>query len=377
MHVSSGTGAFCGTPWAPPPKVAPRRRRPRTRVAFRKGAYVSSGGAWTRLDTRGASGADGRGRRPLPPADRAGVDCGCGRRFRDDRAVAQHVAAGGCPAARRRVRILYAHGLEAGPGGFKVRALGAWADVNAPNMEVSLYNPFPANSLLRNYVLGGFDAGAAARASLAGCVAIQERALAAGAHTCDVLVASSWGGAVALALLASGSWAGPAAPRRARRRRPRRPSRGAPTARPPTRRRPPRRKRRDRADRRRASVCSAARFLGEGGGSKKGRPRAINPPDPPRRLAAPRGADGPPPCRGPRRHARPWSGDGRRDARGRRPRRRPRPPRAPPGQAPRRPPPRRRLPSRRPAETQRVTAPRAAFLRPFRGPFRGRESRRA
>lgn len=141
---------------------------------------------------------------PLAPVAPAGLACShCARTFKDDRALRQHAA--NCrPRARRRVRIQYVHGLEAGPNSFKARCLAKWADVTAPDMATSLWNPFRENAFLRRF-LTHISWGAAAKDVLDRCVAIQREALAEP----DVLVASSWGAAVALQLLVDRAWTGP------------------------------------------------------------------------------------------------------------------------------------------------------------------------
>ena len=51
----------------------------------------------------------------------------------------------------RDSRVLYCHGLESGPNGYKVRALRERGlDVVAPALQMSLWNPTQKNSLLRS-----------------------------------------------------------------------------------------------------------------------------------------------------------------------------------------------------------------------------------
>ena len=115
-------------------------------------------------------------------------------------------------------RVLYCHGLESGPGGYKVLQMREQGlDVTAPAMKMSLWDARESNSLVRSlfspsallsrwpsqWLPGAMDD------SFDACVAVQREALAARAGHYDVLVGSSWGGAVAAALLASGSWQGP------------------------------------------------------------------------------------------------------------------------------------------------------------------------
>ena len=115
------------------------------------------------------------------------------------------------------LRVLYAHGLESGPNGYKVVQLRAQGlDVVAPSLKMSLWDPRQSNGLLRSllspsallqrwpwhWLPGAMDD------CLGACVAVMRSAVA----DCPdgVLVGSSWGGAVAAALVAGGSWSGPA-----------------------------------------------------------------------------------------------------------------------------------------------------------------------
>jgi hypothetical protein len=111
------------------------------------------------------------------------------------------------------LRLHYCHGLESGPQGYKVQSMMAWATVVCPDQEMSLFNPLKANSIVRSLASSLFTtkpadwASQAFCSSLERCAQVQRDALAADT---DVLVASSWGGAVALKLLADGSYSGPA-----------------------------------------------------------------------------------------------------------------------------------------------------------------------
>ncbi|KAL3892640.1 MAG: hypothetical protein SGPRY_014933 [Prymnesium sp.] len=114
------------------------------------------------------------------------------------------------------LRLLYCHGLESGPHGHKARWLAEWAGgLTSVDMRVSLANPLPSNSLLRS--LGAaivsrprreWLASAVGR-SLESCAQLQRDAIR-DSGPFDALVASSWGAAVALKLLAEGSFCGPA-----------------------------------------------------------------------------------------------------------------------------------------------------------------------
>lgn len=89
------------------------------------------------------------------------------------------------------MRILFVHGLESHPGGSKVRALREQGfEVVAPDLRPAL-------------------AAAADRAeALAGCAAAVEAALTPD-RAPDVVVGSSWGGAVTGELVRRGRWSGP------------------------------------------------------------------------------------------------------------------------------------------------------------------------
>ena len=112
------------------------------------------------------------------------------------------------------LRLHYCHGLESGPQGHKVKSLLKWAEsVVCPDMEMSLANPLKRNSILRSLGQAMVTswpsewASVAFSLSLERCAQAQRDALEL---TTDVLVGSSWGGAVALKLLADRSYRGPA-----------------------------------------------------------------------------------------------------------------------------------------------------------------------
>lgn len=151
------------------------------------------------------------------------------------------------PEARggARPRVLFLHGLESGPGGDKVQQLrAAGLDVVAPDMEMSLRRLDRRNSVVRNllrlpetraaaalavttalvggrrgWLTAGLGAAAwirvrgatlrrnALRRSYEACIAIQREAIERVRP--DVLLGSSWGGAVAVELVARGAWRGP------------------------------------------------------------------------------------------------------------------------------------------------------------------------
>ena len=82
--------------------------------------------------------------------------------------------------SERRLRVLFIHGLEGSPQGAKARFLAEHFDAHTPAMDTS---------------------------DFAGCVAQQARAIAEFGP--DVVVGSSFGGAVLVKLLADGAWSGP------------------------------------------------------------------------------------------------------------------------------------------------------------------------
>ena len=77
-------------------------------------------------------------------------------------------------------RVLFIHGLEGSPQGSKARLFDAHFDALTPAMDTQ---------------------------DFAGCVEVQREAIES--FRPDVLVGSSFGGAVAVALLAAGAWRGP------------------------------------------------------------------------------------------------------------------------------------------------------------------------
>lgn len=115
------------------------------------------------------------------------------------------------------MRILYAHGLESGPEGYKATQMREQGlEVTAPSMDMSLWDVRAENALLRKllspaslftrwpstWLTSAMDD------SFSACVGVMQEATATGSY--DVLVGSSWGGAVAAGLLATGAWNGPA-----------------------------------------------------------------------------------------------------------------------------------------------------------------------
>jgi len=138
-------------------------------------------------------------------------------------------------ATPRPPRVLFMHGLESGAFGSKARWLSERFETAAPDQQVSAYNPLRRNGPMAACLAYVFSFGAAARyaggsigLSVAGlasaglvpflqwrmrvamrrCVALMEVALRR--EKPDVVVGSSWGGAVALKCIEQGYWAGPA-----------------------------------------------------------------------------------------------------------------------------------------------------------------------
>ncbi len=147
------------------------------------------------------------------------------------------------------VIVQFAHGLESGPQGTKVSHLTeAGFSVRAPDMQMSVRNMKKTNAVARNLLrlpeVGALGAavavsagvaaakrdarplwlglgvgvglaamrypawrGQAMRRSFEACVAIQAEALEQ--YGPDVLLGSSWGGAVVLELVRRGVWSGP------------------------------------------------------------------------------------------------------------------------------------------------------------------------
>lgn len=84
------------------------------------------------------------------------------------------------PGSKNLIRVQFIHGLEGSPQGTKARLLAAQFDARTPSMETSDFE---------------------------GCIETQRECLAEFGP--DLVVGSSFGGAVAVALLQRGLWAGP------------------------------------------------------------------------------------------------------------------------------------------------------------------------
>ena len=137
--------------------------------------------------------------------------------------AAAAAAAAAAARSRRNLLVHYVHGLESGPNGFKARVLRKDFEVAAPDMEMSLWNPFKQHSAARNVLrrmvsLQSVAIEGALQDSFQQCIEVQKNALpTAGKQEQEVvLVGSSWGGAVACALVALDLFRGPAGKFRAR-----------------------------------------------------------------------------------------------------------------------------------------------------------------
>lgn len=150
------------------------------------------------------------------------------------------------PRGDRPIRVLFLHGLEGHPNGSKVRAMRAQGiDVRAPDLKMGVLRWRRENAVIRQFVRLGevrlvssvlligllamsWDArsglvsvgalawmvgrwralfSAALHRSFDACVDIARAAVTA--SDVDVLVGSSWGGAVAGELIGAGAWVGP------------------------------------------------------------------------------------------------------------------------------------------------------------------------
>jgi pimeloyl-ACP methyl ester carboxylesterase len=94
-----------------------------------------------------------------------------------------------------RLRVLFMHGLESSPMGDKARYLATRFDATTPAMDTRAFQKTPTL------------ADPVARASFELCVAQQARAIVDARP--DVVVGSSFGGAIAVLLLSRGAWRGP------------------------------------------------------------------------------------------------------------------------------------------------------------------------
>jgi predicted esterase len=93
------------------------------------------------------------------------------------------------------LRVLFMHGLESSPQGDKAVYLAARFDATTPAMDTRAFQKRPTL------------ADPVARAAFEACVAQQERAIVDARP--DVVVGSSFGGAIAVLLLTRGAWRGP------------------------------------------------------------------------------------------------------------------------------------------------------------------------
>mmetsp|Transcript_38085 Transcript_38085/g.89197 ORF Transcript_38085/g.89197 Transcript_38085/m.89197 type:complete len:263 (-) Transcript_38085:90-878(-) len=134
----------------------------------------------------------------------------------------------------RRVRVLFAHGLESGQLGSKAHYMREHFDMEVPDMAMSAYNPLKRNSPSRAVLALGLGVAGCAvfaptnifvgcsllsvgavvpltrwrlRRALKRCAEMHREAVIS--FKPDVVVGSSWGGAVVLKCLEEGYWNGP------------------------------------------------------------------------------------------------------------------------------------------------------------------------
>jgi pimeloyl-ACP methyl ester carboxylesterase len=115
-------------------------------------------------------------------------------------------------------RIIFLHGLEGGPSGAKSIYLRERSEVlTAPDLHMSVMDFWKTNSIIRSAVWIGitrpwtlFDRPrlihAAVLESLLSCTKIAEAAISQSQH--DIIIGSSWGGAVCLSVISRGKWGG-------------------------------------------------------------------------------------------------------------------------------------------------------------------------
>jgi hypothetical protein len=99
--------------------------------------------------------------------------------------------------------LLYLHGLESGPSGRKARWLSGHYDTVVPQLDTAA----AAAAIEAVRAAGWVDGHPAVRAGLEPALAQARAALAE--HEPEIVVGSSFGGALAAALLAEGTWRGP------------------------------------------------------------------------------------------------------------------------------------------------------------------------
>lgn len=97
------------------------------------------------------------------------------------------------------MRILFLHGLESGPGGSKARWLGERYGAVTPDLGSAVVAEAMAT--------GRIDSPEAYLAAAAPCLQVAREAIVDEAP--DVLVGSSFGGALAVQLAVEGRWTGP------------------------------------------------------------------------------------------------------------------------------------------------------------------------
>lgn len=104
--------------------------------------------------------------------------------------------------------VSYVHGLESGLNGSKHRYLTKnYKTCYFKSMEMSKWKLNKKNSFLRTLLKNFFRPSRAAEDSLRGCLNIQAAELKV--NRPDLIVGSSWGGAIGLLLVSEGIWDGP------------------------------------------------------------------------------------------------------------------------------------------------------------------------
>ncbi|KAL4441736.1 hypothetical protein ABPG74_008733 [Tetrahymena malaccensis] len=104
--------------------------------------------------------------------------------------------------------ISFLHGLECGYNGTKHKYLKKnYKTCYFVSMEMSKWKLNKRNSFLRTLIKNFFRPSRAVEDSLKGCLAIQEAELKI--NKPDIILGSSWGGAIGLLLVSEGIWDGP------------------------------------------------------------------------------------------------------------------------------------------------------------------------
>eukprot|EP00301_Raphidiophrys_heterophryoidea_P000461 c10230_g1_i1.p1 GENE.c10230_g1_i1~~c10230_g1_i1.p1 ORF type:complete len:269 (-),score=55.98 c10230_g1_i1:246-944(-) len=118
------------------------------------------------------------------------------------------------PATKQPLKVYFMHGLESGPHGRKTRYLRSrFEEVHCGDMNLSVFNMKRQHNLVRLMFWKAVTlqwrnmVGSSLQEMFQTSVAIQIDAFKACKP--DVLIGSSWGGAVAMLFIAKGQWSGP------------------------------------------------------------------------------------------------------------------------------------------------------------------------